>query len=82
MSLKTQAFVKALALVLKEARLNAGWSQNELAWRAGLSQQYIGYLEREMRYPSAETLKRLAIALDRSLSGIVGEAESKSDPAR
>ena len=77
-SFKTLAFVKALALVLREARLKAGWSQNELAWRSGLSQQYIGYLERELRYPSAETLKRLAIAFDRDLSEIIGEAEKKS----
>ena len=76
-SRKTKAFVKALALVLLEARKEAGWSQNELAWRSGLSQQHIGYLERELRHPSAETLKRLALALDRDLSDIIGEAERK-----
>ena len=76
-SRKTKAFVKALALVLREKRLEAGLSQNELAWRAGLSQQYIGYLERELRYPSAETVKRIAIALDRDLSDIIAEAEAK-----
>jgi transcriptional regulator with XRE-family HTH domain len=73
--------VKALALVLREKRLEAGLSQDELAWRAGLSQQYIGYLEKEMRYPSAETLKRIAIAFDRDLSEIIAEAESQSHAA-
>lgn len=78
---KTNAFVKALARVLREARSQAGWSQNELAWRAGLSQQYIGYLEKELRCPScpsAETLKRLALAFGRDLSEIIGAADKKS----
>jgi transcriptional regulator with XRE-family HTH domain len=73
---KLQAFLKALAVVLLELRQKAGWSQNELAWRAGLSQQYIGYLEKQLRSPSAETLKRLAIAYDRDLHEIIAEAEA------
>ncbi|NJM37030.1 MAG: helix-turn-helix transcriptional regulator [Akkermansiaceae bacterium] len=66
-----------MALVLREARQDVGWSQNELAWRSGLSQQYIGYLEKELRSPSAETLKRLAMAFDRDLWSIIAEAEEK-----
>jgi transcriptional regulator with XRE-family HTH domain len=77
-SQKIQAFLKALALVLRESRQRAGWSQSELAWRAGLSQQYIGYFEKELRFPSAETLKRLAIAFDRDLSQTIAEAEEKA----
>jgi transcriptional regulator with XRE-family HTH domain len=81
-SRKTKAFVKALAFVLRQKRLEAGLSQNELAWRAGLSQQYIGYLEREMRYPSAETLIRIAIAFECELSEIIVEAEQKARGSR
>lgn len=75
---QTGEFLKALAAVLKSARKEAGWSQNEMAWRSGLSQQHISYLERELRSPSADSLKRISLALDRELAGLIREAERKS----
>lgn len=70
------AFGKALIRVLSELRKEAGISQNELAWRAGLSQQHIGYLEKGTRMPSAISLKRIAIALNLRLCTIVERAEN------
>jgi transcriptional regulator with XRE-family HTH domain len=76
---KVDAFGKALISVLSALRKDSGLSQNELAWRAGLSQQHIGYLEKGMRMPSAISLKRIAIALNMSLSTIVERAENLAE---
>ena len=45
-----------------------------LAERAGLSQQSVSYVEREMRIPNLDTLLRIAIALDVDLSQVIAEA--------
>lgn len=45
-------------------RLRNGWSQKELASRAGTSQSYIARLEAGDIDPQVSTLKRLAAALD------------------
>lgn len=47
----------------------------ELGTRAGLSQQSISYVERGKRYPNAETLLRIAFALDINLSELIIDAE-------
>ena len=41
-------------------RLAAGLTQEELAHRAGLDRNYIGYLERGRNAPTVDTLERLA----------------------
>lgn len=69
----------SLSKVLKNLRIQAQISQNELAWRSGLSQQHIGYLEKGQRLPSALTLKRLALALGYRLSVIIEMAESSDE---
>ena len=37
---------------------------NKVAERAGLSQQMVSYVERQMRNPTLETLLRIAAAID------------------
>jgi transcriptional regulator with XRE-family HTH domain len=49
---------------LRRYRELRGWSQAELAAKADLSQNYVGYIERGERWPSAEILTGLASALD------------------
>lgn len=44
-------------------RAAAGLTQEEVADRAGVSQQYLSGLERGGRNPSIETLVRIAVAL-------------------
>ena len=46
---------------LRKAR---GWTQEELAERSGLSQQYLSDLERGKRNPTVVTLFELAQALE------------------
>jgi transcriptional regulator with XRE-family HTH domain len=41
-----------------------GWTQEELAERSGLSQQYLSGLERGRRNPTIVTIYELAVALE------------------
>ncbi|MGH7477798.1 MAG: helix-turn-helix domain-containing protein [Longimicrobiales bacterium] len=50
------------ARLLREARLQAGLSQRELARRAGTSQSVLARVEGGRTTPSTETLKRLLAA--------------------
>ena len=47
---------------------------NLVAERAGLSQQMVSYVEREMRNPTLETLLRIAAAMEINLAEIIGRA--------
>jgi transcriptional regulator with XRE-family HTH domain len=50
---------------------------NLVAERAGLSQQMVSYVEREMRNPTLETLLRIAAALEIDLAEILAQAEKQ-----
>ncbi|MGA2672526.1 MAG: helix-turn-helix transcriptional regulator [Terracidiphilus sp.] len=51
------------ALNLRSARLARGFSQEELAARAGLHRNYIGSVERNEKNISIDNMERLAIIL-------------------
>ena len=53
-----------VARLLREERLRQQLSLNQLAKMAGLSQQMVSYVEREMRGPTLETLLVLCDALE------------------
>jgi len=53
---------------IKELRTAAGYSQNELAKRAGIAQSSLSYLESGAKSPSIETLLQICEALGVSLS--------------
>jgi transcriptional regulator with XRE-family HTH domain len=52
-----------LALNLKENRRKLGITQPELAERAGMSTQYLAMIEIARKFPTADILERLAVAL-------------------
>src|ERR1051325_7750899 len=52
------------AALLKQYRALAGLTQEQLAERAGLSARGVLYLERGVRRPYPDTLRRVADALD------------------
>lgn len=54
---------KIFAANLKEARIKHGWTQEDLAERAGLSPTAIQYYENNRRQPKGKTLEALAEAL-------------------
>ena len=55
-------------------RLAANWSRTELARRAGISQNLVGYYERGRNFPSPTARVKLAEALAISYETLVGNA--------
>ncbi len=51
-------------------------SMGEVAWRSGLSQPMVSYVERGTRMPTLDTLLRMADALDLSLPKLLRKAET------
>ncbi|MBP5165282.1 MAG: helix-turn-helix transcriptional regulator [Lachnospiraceae bacterium] len=51
-----------------DARINVGMTQKELSQKSGISQADISRLEKGTRNPSINLLKRLAEAMDSTLS--------------
>jgi transcriptional regulator with XRE-family HTH domain len=51
---------------------------NVVAERAGLSQQMVSYVEREMRNPTLETLLRMAAAIEIDLAQILRQASQSA----
>ncbi|MDM8354276.1 MAG: transcriptional regulator [Brevundimonas sp.] len=49
---------------VRALREQAGFSQEELAFRAGMKRTYLSDLERGTRNPSVRALGRLAVALE------------------
>ena len=60
---------------IKELRLSAGLTQNDIAQKLGLNQTAIGKYEREQLEPSLETLKELSILFDCSIDYLVGHTD-------
>jgi len=52
-------------------------SMNALATRAGLSQQMVSYVEREMRNPTLDTLLRMTEALGVNLADVINTARKR-----
>ena len=69
-----QAVCSRVAHILRQERERRGLSMNRVAERAGLSQQMVSYVEREMRNPTLETLLRIAAALEIDLAVILAQA--------
>ena len=64
----------AVARLLREERLDRGISITRVAKAAGLSEQMVRYVEREMRNPTLDTLLRIAQALDVDLWKLIKRA--------
>jgi len=65
----------ALAANLREWRARRGWSQSELATRAGLSKGMLVQVERAQTNPSIQTLCKLANALGIALLKLVEDTD-------
>jgi transcriptional regulator with XRE-family HTH domain len=75
---KRLAISSQVARILQDERQKRGLSMTLLAQRAGLSQQMVSYVEREMRNPSLDTLLRITSALDVDLSAFIRRAQQAS----
>jgi transcriptional regulator with XRE-family HTH domain len=65
-------------MLLKAERIRQNLSMTVVAERAGLSQQSVSYLEREMRMPTLDTLLRITDVLNIALEDVIGEARKTS----
>ena len=70
-------FVVTFGTTVRQLREQQGWSQEALAERADLNRSYVGELERGKAIPSLLTLKKLAQALDLSLSALISHTERR-----
>jgi transcriptional regulator with XRE-family HTH domain len=69
-----KAICSQVARILREERLKQRLSMTALAERAGLSQQSVSYVEREMRIPNLDTLLRITSVLEVDLEKIIARA--------
>ncbi|SIS62096.1 helix-turn-helix domain-containing protein [Alicyclobacillus vulcanalis] len=66
---------------VRAIRQSRGWSQQELAMRAGVSTPHISSIERDKRRPSLDYAKRLADALGVPLE-VLCDADTTYEPKR
>lgn len=59
-----QAVCGRVAQILRQEREKKRLSMNSVAERAGISQQMVSYVERQLRNPTLETLLRISAALE------------------
>ena len=62
---------------VRSKRCELGFSQEELADRSGLHRTYISDVERGTRNPSLESIRRLAVALELSVSALFQRADNE-----
>jgi len=65
--------VAKMAKRLQQLRAAKGWSQRDLAERAGISREYLARLETARQDPTLRTLEKLAKALHVKVSTLLGE---------
>ena len=73
---KNQVAIERFPKVLRELRLEKGFTQEELADHAELHFTYISQIERGLKSPSLRSLAQIADALGVSLSTLVRKMES------
>lgn len=65
---------------ITELRKTKAWSQSQLAEKVGISYAQIGRYETKGTQPSAEVLKKIAVALDTSVDFLInGNTEDKAN---
>lgn len=68
---------KTFGRVLQEARLQKGFTQEELAEKCGLDRTYISLLERGLRQPTLNSLFLISKNLDLTTSDLIKKVEDK-----
>ena len=63
---------------IRKARIGAGLTQEKLAFRAGVSRQYVSLLELDEKSPTVNVLIRLCRAMGTSAGKIVAQIEKAS----
>ena len=63
--------LRLLGQKIRAERVSKGWSQEELAEKAGLHRTYIGMIERAEKNLTVVNLNRIAVALDLSIRDLL-----------
>jgi transcriptional regulator with XRE-family HTH domain len=71
----TDLKAKAIGVVVRELRDQAGLSQERLSAECGFDRTYISRVERGIINPTVSRLWRIADALDTPLSKLIGQME-------
>jgi len=76
--------MKDIRLILKEniknIRSNEGLSQQELAEKCNISQTFLGEIEIGRKYPSLQTLEKIANALNIDVYRLLMDKDSSDNP--
>lgn len=72
-----QKLIAAFAEALRNQRLSAGPSQEDLAARADISARHISFLETGRRQPTLTILKALSDGLGTSMGDLVASVEER-----
>ncbi len=70
---------RRIGIILRAYRLHLGWTQEELARKAKVSQSAVSHMEKGKR-SQLQALERMSVALGRSLSETIARAENVRDP--
>lgn len=79
MKVKSEKFFITLSEVICQERKKKGWTQQELALRAGLDRSYVSDIERGKRNPTINVLLQLSEAFNLSLSVLMLRVEFESE---
>jgi transcriptional regulator with XRE-family HTH domain len=60
---------------LRKARLTAGVTQEELAFKAGISRNYVSLLELDEKSPTVQVLLKICKALGTKASKVISRVE-------
>jgi transcriptional regulator with XRE-family HTH domain len=74
---RRKALSRAFGIVVREARVRAGLSQERLAFSAGVHPTYISQIERGVKSPTLDVVASLAKALHRDAHALIRNAEER-----
>ena len=69
----------ALGLRIRELRNERYMSQEELAFKAGISAAHLGQIERALKNPTVDTVAKIATAMGVPITTLFTEEQAKAD---
>jgi transcriptional regulator with XRE-family HTH domain len=71
---------QALAFTIRRLREERGFTQEDIAYSANLTSGTYGHIERGRTNPTWTTIKKIATALDITLTELAASAEAAAEP--
>ncbi|HRN81299.1 MAG TPA: helix-turn-helix transcriptional regulator [Nitrosomonas europaea] len=79
---RDKTIISAFSQVLREARTKRGYSQEQLAYEAGVDRTFISMLETGKRQPTLSVIFALAVALNQRPEEIIAATQKLSQLPR